>query len=72
MRWAKTRCSTSARPRSRYGQARVALLQAEQLVTVEKLRLFQQLGVPAPEDPATVTLSDTFPIVDPSWGLTDF
>ena len=54
-----------------YGQARVALLQAEQLVTVEKLRLFQQLGVPAPDDPATVTLSDTFPIVDPSWGLTD-
>ena len=53
------------------GQARVALLQAEQLVTVEKLRLFQQMGVPAPGDPASVTLSDTFPIVEPSWGLTD-
>ena len=54
-----------------HGQARVALLQADQLVTVEKLRLFQQLGVPAPDDPSTVTLSDSFPIVDPSWGLTD-
>lgn len=51
------------------GQARVALLQAEQLVTVEKLRLFQQMGVPAPGDPTTVTLSDTFPIVEPSWTL---
>jgi len=53
------------------GQARVALLQAEQLVTVEKLRLFQQMGVPAPGDPSTIVLSDTFPIVDPSWSLTE-
>jgi outer membrane protein TolC len=51
------------------GQARVALLQAVQLVTVEKLRLFQQMGVPAPDDPSAVTLSDTFPIVPPSWAL---
>ena len=51
------------------GQARVALLQADQLVTVEKLRLFQQMGVPAPDDPTTVTLSDTFPIVEPLWTL---
>jgi outer membrane protein TolC len=47
----------------------VALLQAEQLVTVEKLRLFQQMGIPAPSDPSTVILSDTFPIVQPSWEL---
>jgi outer membrane protein len=53
------------------GQARVALLQAEQLVTVEKLGLFQQMGVPAPDDPAVVVLSDTFPIVDLVWTLSD-
>ncbi len=51
------------------GQAQVDLLQANQLVTVEKLRLFQQMGVPAPDDPSEVTLSDTFPIVDPTWAL---
>src|SRR6185295_16035331 len=33
------------------------------------LRLFQQLGVPAPEDPTVVTLSDSFPIVEPTWQL---
>jgi outer membrane protein TolC len=54
-----------------HGQARVALLQADQLTTVEKLRLFQQMGVPAPDDPSSVVLSDTFPIVDPSWALAD-
>ena len=53
------------------GQARVALLQNRQMVTVEKLRLFQQLGVPAPDEPATVMLTDTFPVVEPSWGLSD-
>lgn len=51
------------------GQAEVALLQARQAVTVEKLRLFQTMGVAAPEDPAVVTMSDTFPIVAPSWEL---
>jgi len=51
------------------GQSEVALLQANQLVIVEKLRLFQTMGVPAPEDPATVTLTDTFPIVEPHWEL---
>ncbi len=53
------------------GQARVALLQNRHSVTVEKLRLFQQMGVPAPTDPSVVTLSDTFPIVEPEWQLTD-
>jgi outer membrane protein len=51
------------------GQARVALLQAEQLVTVEKLRLFQLMGVPGPGDPTGIVLSDTFPIVQPEWEL---
>lgn len=53
------------------GQAEVALLQARQRVTVEKLRLFQQMGVPAPEDPSVVTLTDSFPIVQPGWQLGD-
>lgn len=51
------------------GQADVALIQAQQAVTVEKLRLFQQLGVAAPGDPAVVSLSDTFPVVEPTWDL---
>ncbi len=52
------------------GQADVGLLQARQAVTVEMLRLFQQMGVPAPEDPRLVTLSDTLPpIVEPDWSL---
>jgi outer membrane protein len=53
------------------GQSDVALLQARQSVIVEKLRLFQQIGVPAPEDPTVVALSDTFPIVEPTWRLSD-
>ena len=51
------------------GQAEGGVLQARNAVTVEKLRLFQQLGVPAPEDPSVVTLSDSFPIVQPQWEL---
>ena len=51
------------------GQAQVGLLQARNNVTVQKLRLFQLLGVPAPEDPSVVTLSDSFPIVAPQWRL---
>ncbi|MBI3982296.1 MAG: TolC family protein [Gemmatimonadetes bacterium] len=51
------------------GVSQVALIQAQQAVTVEKLRLFQQMGVAAPDDPAVVTLSDTFPIVEPQWTL---
>jgi outer membrane protein len=53
------------------GQSDVALLQARQAVTVEKLRLFQQMGVPAPEDPTVVTLTDTFPVLEPAWNLSD-
>jgi outer membrane protein len=49
----------------------VGLLQARQNVIVEKLRLFQQMGIPAPEDPTVVTLRDTFPVVEPTWSLGD-
>jgi outer membrane protein TolC len=51
------------------GRADVGLIQAQQAVTVEKLRLFQQMGVAAPEDPSVVTPSDTFPVVEPTWNL---
>jgi outer membrane protein TolC len=51
------------------GQSEVALLQAGQLVTVEKLRLFQTIGLPSPEDPTAIVLTDTFPIVEPHWEL---
>jgi outer membrane protein len=53
------------------GQAEVALIQARQNVTVEKLRLFQTIGVPAPDDPTVVVLTDTFPVVAPQWRLED-
>lgn len=53
------------------GQSDVGLLQARQSVIVGALRLFQQMGVPAPEDPTVVTLSDTFPVVEPTWKLED-
>ena len=53
------------------GQAEISRLQYRQAVVVDKLRLFQQMGVPAPDDPATLTLSDTFPIVEPQWQLSD-
>jgi len=50
------------------GQSEVALLQERQGVTVAKLRLFQTMGIPAP-DPATVMLTDTFPVIEPMWEL---
>jgi len=53
------------------GQSDVGLLQARQSVIVETLRLFQQMGVPAPEDITMVSLSDTFPVVEPIWSLDD-
>ncbi len=53
------------------GQSDVGLLQARQSVIVGALRLFQQMGVPAPADPTVVTLSDTFPVVEPTWKLED-
>jgi outer membrane protein len=53
------------------GQSDVALLQARQTVTVEKLRLYQIMGIPAPTDPSVVTLADTFPVVQPTWELSE-
>ncbi len=53
------------------GQSDVGLLQARQLVTIEKLRLFQALGVKAPENLSVVTLSDTFPVLEPEWELNE-
>ncbi len=51
------------------GQAEVALLQAATAVSVEKLRLFQQLGVMAPLNVDSIQLSDTFPVTAPPWKL---
>jgi outer membrane protein TolC len=53
------------------GQSEVLFLRNEQSVIVEKLRLFQLMGLPAPDDPNQVTLTDTFPITEPAWQLSD-
>jgi outer membrane protein len=50
------------------GQQRVAVLRERNSVEVEKLRLFQQLGVDQPEG---VTLSSDFPIAEPTVRLDD-
>ena len=50
------------------GQAEVALLRAEQASENQVLRLFQRMGVPAPE-PAVVTLTDSFPVLEPTFTL---
>jgi len=53
------------------GQAQVVLLRARTAVQVEKLRLFQQMGVTAPLDLAAVQLTDTFNVQTPTWQLSD-
>src|SRR5439155_1465560 len=53
------------------GQAEVALLRAQIAVSVEKLRLFEQMGVTPPVDVAAVQLTDTFSVETPVWQLTD-
>jgi len=53
------------------GQAEVALLRARTAVAVEKLRLFQVMGVAPPVDLAAVQLTDTFPVTAPPWRLDD-
>src|SRR5919197_4575042 len=53
------------------GQAEVALLRARTAVQVEKLRLFQFMGVTAPVDIAGIQLSDTFSVQAPTWQLND-
>ena len=51
------------------GQAQVALLRAQTAQRVEKLRLFEQLGVSAPTAVDSVQLTDTFPVAAPAWNL---
>ena len=51
------------------GQAEVALLRALTSVEVEKLRLFQVMGVAPPTDVAVIELTDTFPVTAPAWQL---
>jgi outer membrane protein len=53
------------------GQAEVVLLRARTAIQVEKLRLFQQIGVSAPVDLGTVQLTDTFSVQTPTWQLSD-
>src|SRR5207244_109212 len=53
------------------GAAEVSLLRARTVVQVEKLRLFQQIGVSAPVDLGTVQLTDTFTVQTPTWRLSD-
>jgi outer membrane protein len=53
------------------GQAEVALLRARTGVDVEKLRLFQSIGVSAPVPIANVQLTDTFAVQTPTWQLND-
>ena len=53
------------------GQAEVAVLRARTLVDVEKLRLFEQMGVTPPVDVASVRLTDSFTVQPPPWQLQD-
>ncbi len=53
------------------GQAQVALLRAQTAIRVEKLRLFEQLGVSAPTAVDAVQLTDTFVVSAPDWKLED-
>ncbi len=48
------------------GTADVSLLQAQQNVQIEVLKLYQLMGVPAPEPPDVVP-TDSFPVVAPPW-----
>jgi outer membrane protein len=53
------------------GQAEVAVLRAQTQQRVEKLRLFEQIGVSAPTTVDSVQLTDTFPVTAPAWKLED-
>lgn len=53
------------------GQAQVGLLRAQTAQRVEKLRLFEQMGVSAPTAVDSVQLTDTFAIANPAWKLED-
>src|SRR2546428_17841 len=49
------------------GAAEVSLLRARTVVQVEKLRLFQQIGVSAPVDLRAGQLTDTLSVQTPDW-----
>ncbi|MGH7531212.1 MAG: TolC family protein [Gemmatimonadales bacterium] len=51
------------------GQAEVGLLRAQTAVSVEKLRLFELMGVTPPVAIAGVRLSDSFALQPPRWEL---
>ena len=53
------------------GQAEVGVLQARTTIRVEKLRLFEQMGVSAPTAVDSVALTDTFSVQNPAWQLED-
>ena len=53
------------------GNAEVVLLRAQTTVDVEKLRLFQQIGLTAPVDIQSVQLTDTFVVQAPTWKLNE-
>jgi outer membrane protein len=53
------------------GQAQVGLLRAQTAQRVEKLRLFEQMGVSAPTAVDSVQLTDSFAIANPAWQLQD-
>jgi outer membrane protein len=53
------------------GQARVSLLRAQTAQRVEKLRLFEQLGVSAPIGVDDVQMSDSFAVTEPAWKLNE-
>lgn len=51
------------------GQATVELMRIEQLVRVEKLRLFQLLGVQPPTGVMAIQLVDEFELREPAWSV---
>ncbi len=51
------------------GQADVALLRAEQTENDAKLELFRRIGINAPATVADVALTDSFPVTQPTWEL---
>jgi outer membrane protein len=53
------------------GQTEVALLRARTATSIEKLRLFEQLGVTPPTTIEAIVLSDTFAVQQPIWKLED-
>jgi len=52
------------------GNSEVLHLRARASIEAEKLRLFERLGVQAPADRA-VQLTDTFPVREPAWQLSE-